>query len=180
VSNKAAGKRSGTAYLLFSKDDGRTWGDAAVIGADDYNETVVLRSSSSRWLAASRTYSDRRLDLFVSTDEGKTWNRSGPLTLPNQHPGHFLRLADGRILLTYGVRERSHQGVSIRLSSDEGRTWSAPTMLVHLEGTTDGGYPSTVQLADGTLVTAYYSNGIPEHRRYHMGVIRWPVPQAGN
>ena len=37
----------------------------------------------------------------------------------------------------------------------------------------DGGYPSTVELPDGTLVTAYYSNGIAQHRRYHMGVLRW-------
>ena len=47
---------------------------------------------------------------------------------------------------------------------------------VNLEGTTDGGYPSTVQLPDGSLVTAYYSNGVTQHRRYHMGVVRWELP----
>ncbi|MGO8736725.1 MAG: sialidase family protein [Terriglobia bacterium] len=79
----------------------------------------------------------------------------------------------GRILLSYGVREQDHQGIAVRVSGDEGGTWSAPTWIVHLEGTTDGGYPSTVQLPDGVLVTAYYSNGIPQHQRYHMGVVRW-------
>jgi hypothetical protein len=48
------------------------------------------------------------------------------------------------------------------------------TRLANLEGSTDGGYPATVQLKDGTLVTAYYSNGIPRHRRYHMGVVVGP------
>lgn len=169
-------RRYGTSYLLFSKDDGRTWGDAVVIGASDYNETSVLRLRPDRWLAAARTYADGHLDLFVSADEGKSWTRSGLLTLPSHHPAHLLRLADGRILLTYGIRERGHQGIGIRVSEDEGTTWKAPTRLVNLPETSDGGYPATVQLADGTLVTAYYSNGIPQHRRYHMGVVRWSPP----
>ena len=37
----------------------------------------------------------------------------------------------------------------------------------------NGGYPSTVQMADGTLLTAYYSNRVPQHQRYHMGAVRW-------
>jgi hypothetical protein len=168
-------KRVGTSYLLFSKDDGVTWGEAVVIGAEDYNETAVLRLAPDRWLAAARTFGDAHLDLFVSKDEGRTWTKSGPLTLPSQHPAHLMRLSDGRVLLTYGIREKNHQGVGVRISPDQGQTWKAPTRLTNLEGTTDGGYPATVQLSDGSLVTAYYSNGIPQHRRYHMGVVRWTL-----
>ena len=40
----------------------------------------------------------------------------------------------------------------------------------------DGGYPSTVVAADGTLVTAYYTRGVAAHNRYHMGVVRWLPP----
>jgi len=168
--------RKGSSYLLFSNDDGRTWGDGVVIGRDDYNETTVLRLRADRWLAALRTYGDGHLELFTSNDEGRTWKNTGPLTLPSHHPAHLLRLQDGRILLTYGVRERGHQGVGMRISEDEGETWKAPTRIVNLEGSTDGGYPSSVQLDDGSLVTAYYSKGIPQHRRYHMGVARWSLP----
>lgn len=167
--------RKGTSFLLFSRDDGLTWGEAAVIAPDDYNETFVLRLGPDRWLAAARTFRDAHLDLFVSGDEGRTWTMSGPLTMPSQHPAHLMKLADGRVLLTYGIRERGHQGLGVRLSDDGGLTWQAPTRLINLDGTTDGGYPATVQLTDGTLVTAYYSNGIPEHRRYHMGVVRWKL-----
>jgi len=169
--------RRSTSYLLFSRDDGRGWGDGVVIGAGDYNETAVLRLRADRWLAAARTARDGHLELFTSADEGRTWNDAAPLTLPSQHPGHLLRLADGRIVLTYGIREPNHQGIGARVSDDEGRTWKAPTRLVELEGTTDGGYPATVQLPDRTLVTAYYSNGIPQHRRYHMGVVRWSLQE---
>ena len=169
--------REGSAYLLYSKDDGRTWGDGVVIGSDDYNETAVLRLRANRWLAATRTYGDGHLELFVSEDDGRNWKNAGPLTLPSQHPAHLMRLADGSILLTYGIREKGHQGIGRRISDDEGKTWKAPTRIVNLEGSTDGGYPATVQLPDGTLVTAYYSNGVPQHRRYHMGVVHWSLDE---
>ncbi|MFN0165406.1 MAG: sialidase family protein [Bryobacteraceae bacterium] len=181
--------RSNDSWLLFSQDDGHTWGNAALIGRGQYNETAVLRLRADRWLAAARTLDEPgALELFVSEDEGRHWKNTGPVTLPSHHPGHLLRLSDGRILLTYGIRERwrysstpalpeSHQGVGIRISRDEGKTWSSPARLVTLPETGDGGYPATVQLADGALVTAYYSNGIPTHRRYHMGVVRWRLPE---
>ena len=161
------------AYVLFSQDDGRSWGRAVKLAPDDYNETALLRLRSDRWLAASRSHGDAHLALFVSEDEGKHWVKSGPLTLPRQHPAHLLKLADGRILLTYGIREKGHHGIGYRTSQDEGRTWSPPTRIINLEETTDGGYPATVQMSDGMLLTAYYSNRVPQHQRYHMGVVRW-------
>ena len=161
------------AYLLFSRDDGRSWGEAVKLAPHDYNETALLRLRPDRWLAASRSHADGHLALFVSEDEGKHWAKSGLLTLPGHHPAHLLRMADGRVLLTYGIREKGHHGIGYRTSEDEGQSWSRPTRIVNLEETTDGGYPSTVQMADGTLLTAYYSNRVPQHQRYHMGSVRW-------
>lgn len=161
------------AFVLFSRDDGRNWGEAVKLAPHDYNETALLRLRPDRWLAASRSHGDGHLALFVSEDEGKHWARSGLLTLPGHHPAHLLEMADGRILLTYGIREKGHHGIGYRTSGDEGRTWSRPTRILNLEETTDGGYPSTVQLADGTLLTAYYGNRVPQHQRYHMGAVRW-------
>jgi hypothetical protein len=66
----------------------------------------------------------------------------------------------------------------VRLSDDEGQSWQAPRTLVNLHTSADCGYPSSAQLTDGTLVTAYYSRGIAEHGRYHMGVVRWAIPAA--
>jgi len=168
--------RKSTSYLIFSRDDGKTWGEAVEIAADDYNETALVRLKSGRWLAAIRTHEDGHMDLSSSEDEGRSWSLSGPVSLPRQHPGHLLELSDGRVLLTYGIRERGHYGIGYRVSGDQGRTWNAPEHLTHLEGTKDGGYPATLQLDDGTLVTAYYSNGVVQHRRYHMGVVRWKMP----
>jgi hypothetical protein len=37
----------------------------------------------------------------------------------------------------------------------------------------DGGYPATVQLADGRLLTAYYARKTPRHDGYHMATVAW-------
>jgi hypothetical protein len=159
-----------------SKDNGKTW-DAGVLLADkDYNETAPLHLGDGRWLAACRTRRAQELHLFTSQDDGKTWAFSQPLSLPYQHPASLLRLADGRVLLTYGNRCVGQYGIDARLSSDLGKTWTPPAQIVTLH-TGDLGYPSTVQLADGKLVTAYYSAGIAQHNGYHMGVQLWEMKE---
>lgn len=162
-----------TAYFYVSTDNGASWRPRARIGADDCNETALLHMGSGEWLAACRTLRDAHLQLFRSRDDGHAWSDEGPLTLPRQHPAHLLRLADGRILLVYGKRNQGLYGISSRLSADDGATWGPPRLLVDLDDATDGGYPSSVQMPDGTIVTAYYANRIAGHRRYHMGVVRW-------
>jgi len=163
--------------LFWSRDDGRTWGKPTLIASDDYNETALLRLKDGRWLAACRTETDAHLALFISPDSAESWTCAGPLTLPGQHPGHLLELADGRILLVYGIRNPGLYGIGARLSGDGGTTWGKPILLVDLQGATDGGYPASVQLRDGTIVTAYYANRVPAHQRYHMGVLRWRVEE---
>ncbi len=171
--------------LLRSSDGGRTWGDVSVIGAENYNETDLLIHSSGRWLALARTKSvisedtggahGANVRLMVSEDEGRTWEFALELSRPSQHPGHLLELADGRILASYGNRIPRFRGVMGRISDDAGESWSAPFVIVGglLEG--DCGYPSSVQVEDGEIVTAYYTNAAPWHQRYHMGVVRWSL-----
>ena len=161
------------AYFYVSTDRGASWRLRAGIGADDCSETALLHLGSGEWLAACRTLRDAHLRLFRSRDDGLTWRDEGPLTLPRQHPAHLLRLADGRILLVYGMRNQGLYGIGARLSPDDGATWGPPRLLVDLDDATDGGYPSSVQMPDGTIVTAYYANRVACHRRYHMGVLRW-------
>jgi len=166
------GKRN-TAWMLRSTDDGRTWGDGSIIAANDFNETDILHLGDGRWLAACRTMQDGHVQLLASTDDGRTWQDRTPLTLPGQHPPHLAHLKDGRILLTYGIRNEGLYGVAARFSDDAGNSWSATRILVALEGATDGGYPSSTECEDGTIVTVYYANKVIAHRRYHMGVVRW-------
>ena len=160
------------AYFYTSADGGRSWSTRGVIRDGNTNETTPVVLPDGRLLAAGRTLGDQHLELFESTDGGATWTNPGPLTLGSQHPGHLLLLADGRLLLTYGLRNRGLHGVGARLSTDLGATWQAPRVLVDFPAV-DCGYPASVQVPDGTIVTAYYAGGVPAHQRYHMGVVRW-------
>ena len=75
--------------------------------------------------------------------------------------------------MVYGIRNQGLSGMGARLSNDRGDTWGPPRLLARWEGAADVGYPSSVQTADGTIVTAYYCDRIEAHQRYHMGVVRW-------
>lgn len=115
------------------------------------------------------------MDLFWSDDDGETWGESLRVTAANEINGHLLRLKDGRLLLSHGCRVKDRFGVLARFSSDEGNTWSEPLRLATAVDT-DCGYPSTIQRADGKLVTAWYAKGSPLYESYQMGVSIWEAP----
>ena len=165
-------------WMFRSTDDGKTWAVQSLI-SDANNETAIFHLGAGQWLVAARSLrkTEQRLDLFRSENDGKTWTGAGPASGAAQHPAHLAQLKDRRLLLTYGNRIKGQFGVLARLSSDDGRTWGDPVTLVSDLISGDCGYPASVQLADGRVLTAYYSNGAPAHRRYHMGVVIWS-PEA--
>jgi hypothetical protein len=165
-----AGERKET-HFFRSRDDGMTWDDPIRLGVAG-NETDLLVTTDGL-LAAVRSWDGGHLQLYRSTDHGMTWESVRQLTGPREHPAHLLQLDNGHILLAHGTRHRGCYGVGVQVSDDNGASWYTPGQLVNLEDAWDGGYPSSVQLADGTIVTAYYASGVAAHRRYHMGVVRW-------
>jgi hypothetical protein len=162
------------AWHFRSDDDGKSWRMTSVIGAK-HNETTVFHVGGKQWLAAARI---EAMDLFRSDDDGQTWGAPQRVTGRNEINGDLMRLADGRLLLSYGCRVKDRFGVIAKLSPDDGKTWSEPIPLVSDLMNTDCGYPSSVQRPDGAIVTAYYSAAAPNHQRYHMGVVIWSPPAA--
>lgn len=140
------------AFFVASTDNGQTWEVRSKIG-DNINETALLYSGSGNWMAAAR---DQGTSLFRSRDGGRTWDLQGPVTSARQHPSHLLKLQDGRIVLTYGDRRKEQFGVGALVSDDNGETWGDPVRVASMAGW-DGGYPSSVQLPDGRVLTVYYS-----------------------
>jgi len=167
-----------SAYFHRSIDDGRTWEQGVILAAGDYNETTPLHLGHGKWLAAARTLKAMDTHLYVSDDDGRSWRFDQALTLPMQHPANLIRLHDGRILLTYGNRCHGMWGIDVRLGDAEGKKWSRPARVVALSGA-DLGYPSSEQRADGTIVTVYYSGGVVEHNRYHLGAVTWGLDEIG-
>ena len=168
-------------YMMTSRDDGRTWGEPVII-ADKINESVLLPLDGKGWLCVARTTEKpapergQELRQFRSSDDGKTWTDEGLLTGFHKHPPSLIRLKDNRLVLTYGNRQNGN--IEARLSNDDGKSWGAPLRLFQASG--DMGYPSTVQLSDGRLVTVFYAHRSRMHDGYHMGAVGWQAPQESN
>jgi hypothetical protein len=66
-------------------------------------------------------------------------------------------LRNGDVLLTFGERNVPY-GAGAILSHDGGKTWDPKTRMVLADDarTRDCGYPSSVELPDGRIVTVYY------------------------
>jgi hypothetical protein len=146
--------------ILRSTDKGRTWGDATELPGHD--ETALLEKPDGNLLAFTRAEGSgtHGLDLAESTDGGRTWCEPLPHLKPHQWPFDACISPDGGILLTYGCRIGPY-GVGAVLSHDGGETWrfSHRVFLAWDSESTDTGYPSTVLLDDGTIVTMYYAVG---------------------
>lgn len=148
--------------VSISTDDGLTWGRLSKIptrAGDDpknYHELHAVETAGRRILVQIRNHNkanERETLQTESSDGGKTWTEPRAIGVWGL-PSHLLRLKDGRLLMTYGYR-RAPRGNHARLSEDSGRTWSEPIVLSD-DGTGDLGYPSTVELPTGQLLTLWY------------------------
>ncbi len=93
----------------------------------------------------------------VSTDKGKTW--SEPEMLLDETggaPPHLIQLKSGLIVSTYGRRKQPY-GIMAMISSDGAKTWEKDIRLYENTASDDIGYPSTIELDDGTLITVFYA-----------------------
>ena len=156
--------------FLQSQDNGRTWSGFRSI-AVEYNESSILPFPDGHLLVAMRSNDDGHTALAESTDGGAPWTAPQQVSGRNEHPPDLLLLADGRVLLTYG-RRLSPCGVRGMVSHDQGRSWRTDEKLVLVTDsvTRDCGYPSSVQLADGSILTAYYA---VESRGFWPGSYGW-------
>ncbi len=116
------------------------------------------------------------IDLYRSEDDGHSFHylaRPVPDTGTGGNPPSLACLADGRLALIYGVRKPPF-GIRARLSADQGKTWGDEIMLRADGGGTDLGYPRSVVMPDGMLVSAYYFHTRPEEERF-IAATRWQV-----
>ena len=148
-----------TVFLVRSTDRGQTWRDPALVARIDeglLTEPALLYTRSGILLCMMREDVTRIMHLTLSDDAGVTWSQPRPTRIDG-YPPHLLVLPDGRVLCTYGQRQPEY---SIRavVSDDDGESWSTADPLLirrHLPNR-DLGYPSTMGLPNGSLITVYY------------------------
>ncbi|MBM3800762.1 MAG: exo-alpha-sialidase [Acidimicrobiia bacterium] len=160
-----AGFNEGRIGVCESIDDGLTWRWLAEIPTrsgdrfqgDGYSELHAVEAANGTIVAHIRNHNkanEREILQSESTDGGKSWSTPHPIGAWGL-PSHLLRLKDGRLLMSYGHR-RPPLGVQARISENHGLTWSE-ALVISGDGTsTDLGYPSTVELDSGTLLTVWY------------------------
>lgn len=154
---------TGEIGVAVSADDGKSWQWLAAVPpmADhthaDYHEPHLAETADGRLVMQIRNHGkpfENETLQSESSDGGTTWSVAHPIGVWGL-PSHLLRLRDGRLLMTYGHR-RPPYGNQARVSADGGKTWSDP-MILSADGIGgDLGYPSSVELADGRLLTVWY------------------------
>lgn len=96
-----------------------------------------------------------------SDDGGRSWTKPHAI-LPRRGgaPSHILIHSSGMLVATYGHRQPPY-GVQAMFSRDGGESWDTGYEI--FEGVNgDLGYPSTVELADGGLLTVFYAREVAD------------------
>ncbi|MDI3285586.1 sialidase family protein [Polyangium sp. 15x6] len=153
----------GDIAVAESTDDGRTWHIVGAVPyadgheAGDYHEPHLVDAGGGRLVLHIRNHGRPYAGEIIqseSEDGGRTWIAPRSIGVWGL-PSHLMRRGDGRLVMTYGYRRQPY-GNHARVSGDGGRTWSTP-MTLSDDGTSgDLGYPSTVELGDGRLLTVWY------------------------
>jgi len=151
--------------VVSSDDNGHTWFELGmpptpVPPEKFYCEPHVIELKDGRLLAMIRVeYTEDSGQGFavgqsISGDGGLTWSQ--PVIISKGSPPHLMRHSSGSLVCTIGWREAPDFGQRALFSGDEGETWHTDWIIRDDGIDWDLGYPSTVELSDGSLLSVYY------------------------
>jgi hypothetical protein len=171
------------AFIRFSRDGGRTWGDEVVPPEwKGVNEVALARAANGDIVAACRTdlpewYTGdldhyAGLGVSISKDDGKTWSPVNVLYDHGRHHPCMVLMPNGDIVMTYVVRlgyppdaeGRPQFGIEAVISRDNGATWdlSHRFILAQWIGNRNVSLDyaqaqstASVLLPDGSIITAF-------------------------
>ncbi len=177
-----------------SLDDGQSWQLISTVpmgSGDDVtfaHEPHVVELSDGKLVAMFRynpvDHAQSYLRQSESYDGGRSWTTAHPTGIWG-YPPHLLELKNGLLLVSYGVR-REPYGEKACISRDEGLSWETDKeILIRGALSSDLGYPASIQLEDGSILTVYYQEDKAGEKTCLMST-RWrlreeafpPLPQA--
>ncbi|MBQ4322097.1 MAG: exo-alpha-sialidase [Oscillospiraceae bacterium] len=127
--------------------------------ANDEPHTVVLNSGKIITLIRKQNAEVYTLYQSESFDGGRTWTVPHSIGLETRAgaPGHVIQ-KDGMLIAVYSHRVEGEYQVRAAFSCDEGETWDGDHILTNLtDKDADFGYPASVALKDGSILTVYYA-----------------------
>ena len=186
---------TGAICAVESHDDGETWEFLSALPAPkehhgkpicgvcephcaDLGDGEILAAIRCFLLGEDRFHDQFRFTMYTcrSFDGGKTWDEP-VFTERDGAPPHLMLHSSGALVLCCGKRVPPY-GQFARISYDKGLTWSedipisreAPLPVV------DQGYPSSVELANGDILTTYYQR-LPNDTFPSVLYTRWRLPE---
>ncbi len=94
----------------------------------------------------------------VSQDNGRSWSKPVQIIKDDSGAPAHLFLHSSGLLISAFSRRSYPCGIRVILSGDGGENWSDEFIIYENRDTDDDlGYPSTIELGNGTLLTAFYS-----------------------
>ena len=175
-----------------SGDGGTTWeglGSVPIIPEtrmDNYYEPHVVELLDGRLLGMIRLQDrdDRLLEELgevsfsmaqtLSVDGGHTWSLAEPLGFHGSPP-HLLAHSSGALVCTYGYRQEPY-GERAMISLDGGASWRFHYILRDDGPDPDLGYPSSIELSDGSIYTVYYQKIEDPDEKCSLLWSRWKLP----
>ena len=97
-----------------------------------------------------------------SCDGGRTWSQPEQLLADfGGSPPHLMIHSSGMLICSYGYRAAPY-GIRVAVSHDNGETWDTDHILWADGPNDDLGYPATIELDDGSLLTVFYAHETSE------------------
>lgn len=159
-------RQEGRVFCGRTTDGGLNWEFLSYVGPEVPGFSIMpstVRLSPQELLTTTRRREGGReakhrwIDTWHSPDNGQSWEFLGAAVdqLGEGNPPSLIELDDGRLCLTYGVRQPPYE-IQAKFSDDAGRSWSEPFVLRTNGGGRDLGYVRSLQRPDGHVVTCYY------------------------
>ena len=146
-------------HMERSRSFGKQWTRTAALNrAVDYGaiQPTILVHSNGRIQILCRT-KQRVVTESWSEDNGFTWSRMMPTSLPNPNSAvDAVMLRDNRALLVYN-HSREDRGVLNVATSPDGKKWFAAAVLENDPGS-EFSYPAVIQTSDGKVHITYTWN----------------------
>ena len=178
---------------IKSTDFGKTWIKLGNVPTNpntftgSFNEPHCLELSDGKILGLIRNdpnsheYKTRQpgetdftMYQTISEDGGTTWSEAAPLGFHGSPP-HLIKHSSGKIICVYSYREKPY-GIRVMISQDNAKSW-AYNYIIRDDGVhPDLGYPSSVELSDGSIITMYYQKLNSVDEKCSLLFTRWKLP----